>query len=132
MLQNTDTGSTLQINTPRWAVPVVSGAARYKGAHGGRGSGKSHLFGEHLIELCSIQKIDAVCVREIQKSLNQSVKKLLENKIGSVHGSGMLTVRDVFDAVSGVFASHETWLGVLAAAVMIFGAIRIRRFRDDS
>lgn len=81
MLQSTDTGSTLQINTPRWAVPVVSGAARYKGAHGGRGSGKSHLFGEHLIELCSIQKIDAVCVREIQKSLNQSVKKLLENKI---------------------------------------------------
>lgn len=81
MLQSTDTGSTLQINTPRWAVPVVSGAARYKGAHGGRGSGKSHLFGEHLIELCSIQKVDAVCVREIQKSLNQSVKKLLENKI---------------------------------------------------
>lgn len=81
MLQSTDTGATLQINTPRWAVPVVSGAARYKGAHGGRGSGKSHLFGEHLIELCSIQKIDAVCVREIQKSLNQSVKKLLENKI---------------------------------------------------
>jgi ABC-2 type transport system permease protein len=60
------------------------------------------------------------------------VFQLLENKIGSVHGSGMLTVRDVFDAVSGVFASHETWLGVLAAAVMIFGAIRIRRFRDDS
>jgi phage terminase large subunit len=44
-------------------------------------SGKSHLFAEHLIELCSIQKTDAVCVREIQKSLNQSVKKLLENKI---------------------------------------------------
>ncbi len=81
MLQKSDSGATLQINTPRWAVPVVSGAARYKGAHGGRGSGKSHLFGEHLIELCSIQKIDAVCVREIQKSLNQSVKKLLENKI---------------------------------------------------
>ena len=81
MLQKSDSGATLQINTPRWAVPVVSGAARYKGAHGGRGSGKSHLFGEHLIELCSIQKTDAVCVREIQKSLNQSVKKLLENKI---------------------------------------------------
>jgi phage terminase large subunit len=81
MLQDTNKGATLQINTPRWAIPVVDAPARYKGAHGGRGSGKSHLFGEHLIELCSISKVDAVCVREIQKSLNQSVKKLLENKI---------------------------------------------------
>lgn len=81
MLQETDKGSILQINTPRWAIPLVSTGSRYKGAHGGRGSGKSHLFGEHLIELCSIQKVDAVCVREIQKSLSQSVKKLLENKI---------------------------------------------------
>lgn len=71
----------LQINTPRWAIDVVSKPARYKGAHGGRGSGKSHLFGEYLIERCATEKVDAVCVREIQKSLNQSVKKLLENKI---------------------------------------------------
>lgn len=81
MLRKTDRGATLQINTPRWAIPVVSKAARYKGAHGGRGSGKSHLFGEYLIERCATEKVDAVCVREIQKSLNQSVKKLLENKI---------------------------------------------------
>lgn len=81
MLQSTDHGAVLQINTPRWAIPVVSGRARYKGAHGGRGSGKSHFFGEQLIELSATEKIDAVCVREIQKSLNQSVKKLLESKI---------------------------------------------------
>ena len=60
------------------------------------------------------------------------VFQLLESKVGSVHGSGMVTVRDVLEAVSGVFTSHETWLGVLAAAVMIYGAIRIRRLRDDS
>ena len=41
-------------------------------------------------------------------------------------------VGEVLEAVSRVFASPETWLGVLAAAAMIFGAIRIRRFRDDS
>jgi ABC-2 type transport system permease protein len=60
------------------------------------------------------------------------VFELLEAKVGSVHGSDMVTVRDVLEAVSGVFASAETWLGVLAAAAMIFGAIRIRRYRDDS
>ena len=77
-------GATLQIKTPRWSVPIVTRQSRYKGAHGGRGSGKSHLFGEYLIERCATEKVDAVCVREIQKSLNQSVKKLLEGKIESL------------------------------------------------
>ena len=45
---------------------------------------------------------------------------------------GASTVREVFDAVTVVFAHYETWLGLLAAAAMIFAAIRIRRFRDDS
>lgn len=46
--------------------------------------------------------------------------------------NGMVTMGDAFDAASAVFTSYETWLGVLVAAAMIFGAIRIRRYRDDS
>ena len=71
---------TLEIATPRWLVPLLS-PARYKGAHGGRGSGKSHAFAEMLVERCIMGKVNAVCVREVQKSLAQSVKKLIENKI---------------------------------------------------
>lgn len=37
-----------------------------------------------LIEQCLLEKTDAVCVREIQKSLSQSVKKLLEIKISAL------------------------------------------------
>jgi len=33
---------------------------------------------------------------------------------------------------SGVFTSPETWLGILAAAAMLFVTIRIRRYRDES
>ena len=72
--------TTLKISTPRVFLPLL-GRSRYKGAYGGRGSGKSHFFAELLIERCLLDKTDAVCVREIQKSLSQSVKKLLENKI---------------------------------------------------
>jgi phage terminase large subunit len=72
--------TTLQIQTPRVFLPLLE-YSRYKGAHGGRGSGKSHFFAEALIEQCLLEKTDAVCVREIQKSLSQSVKKLLESKI---------------------------------------------------
>lgn len=72
--------STLQIQTPRVFLPLLE-YSRYKGVYGGRGSGKSHFFAEALIEQCLLEKTDAVCVREVQKSLNQSVKKLLESKI---------------------------------------------------
>ena len=71
---------TLEIATPRWLIPLLQ-PARYKGAWGGRGSGKSHAFAEMLVERCIMGKVNAVCVREVQKSLAQSVKKLIENKI---------------------------------------------------
>jgi phage terminase large subunit len=70
----------LVIDTPRWALPLLE-PSRYKGVHGGRGSGKSHERAEALIERCIMQKTDAVCIREVQKSLAQSVKKLIEMKI---------------------------------------------------
>lgn len=56
--------------------------ARYKGAHGGRGSGKSHDFAELLVLYMLIDPdLFAVCIREIQKSLAMSAKKLIEGKI---------------------------------------------------
>lgn len=61
-------------------VPLIN-SARYKGAHGGRGSGKSHFFAEHLIERCLMDTTRAVMLREIQQSLKQSVKLLVEDKI---------------------------------------------------
>lgn len=70
----------INIQTPRWAVPLLE-ASRYKGAYGGRGSGKSHERAEALIERCLMSRTFAVCIREVQKSLAQSVKKLLELKI---------------------------------------------------
>jgi phage terminase large subunit len=74
-------------------VPLLE-PARYKGAHGGRGSGKSHFFGEMLIERSIMEKTDAVCVREVQKSLKQSVKKLLEGKIEALNAGAYFDVQD--------------------------------------
>ena len=56
--------------------------ARYKGAWGGRGSGKSHFFAELLIaESIRTPGLRAVCIREVQKSLKQSSKRLIEDKL---------------------------------------------------
>lgn len=85
---------TLQIKTPKWAAPLLE-PARYKGAWGGRGSGKSHFFAEMMIESHILdQKRRSVCVREIQKSLNQSVKRLLEMKIQDMNAGAYFEVQD--------------------------------------
>jgi phage terminase large subunit len=57
--------------------------ARYKAAYGGRGSGKSHFFADLLIEDSLYEKgLRSVCIREVQKSLKDSAKRLLEDKLG--------------------------------------------------
>lgn len=69
------------IDTPRWALPLLA-PARYKGASGGRASGKSNQMADMMIEHCVLHPgTRAVCVREYQSSLRQSAKHLLETKI---------------------------------------------------
>ena len=76
--------STLKIPTAKVFEPLLT-PARYKGAHGGRGSGKSHFFGELLVETCQAERGTlAVCIREAQRTLAQSSKRLIESKIGSL------------------------------------------------
>lgn len=94
---------TLSLQTAEVFVPLL-GPARYKGAHGGRGSGKSHFFAEALLEDClaepgiSGEGMRAVCMREMQKDLAQSSKLLLETKLqrmGLNEADGFKVFRDV-------------------------------------
>ena len=83
--------NTLRIQTPKWAIPLLQ-PCRYKGVWGGRGGGKSQFFAEAIVEAHIIDPDRrTVCVREIQKSLSQSVKRLIEDKIAE------LGVGDYFD-----------------------------------
>jgi len=54
---------------------------RYKGAKGGRGSGKSHDRAQALVLEMVSRELRAVCIREIQKSIQESAKQLIEDKI---------------------------------------------------
>lgn len=74
----------IDLNTAPIFEPLLE-SKRYKGAKGGRGSGKSHFFAECIIETMLINP-DAriVCIREIQRSLKFSSKALIESKINSL------------------------------------------------
>lgn len=85
--------SVLRIETAQVFEPLLQ-PSRYKGIYGGRGSGKSHVFAENLLEWQMREKIDAVCLREVQKSLKFSVKKLLETKISSMNAGAYFEVQN--------------------------------------
>ena len=74
-------GRELILETPRVFVPLLE-PSRYKGAWGGRGSGKSHFFADLLIEHAQYEKgMRSVCIREVQKTLKESSKRLIEDKL---------------------------------------------------
>jgi phage terminase large subunit len=76
--------SILKILTAKVFEPLLV-AGRYKAAYGGRGSGKSHFFGELLVETCQAERgTSAVCIREAQRTLAQSSKRLIESKIAAL------------------------------------------------
>ena len=93
----------LVIDTPEVFEPLLA-PARYKGAYGGRGSGKSHFFGELWLEENISTKLDCVCLRETLKSLEFSVKKLLEDKIERFNAGAYFDVQDrrIFSIRGGV------------------------------
>lgn len=99
-------GRTLRIETAEVFVPLLS-PSRYKGAYGGRGSGKSHFFAGLMIEDCLAEPgntgegLRSVCIREVQKDLSQSAKLLLEDKLrqyGLGEADGFKVFRDVIQA----------------------------------
>jgi len=97
-------GRTLKTKTAKVFAPLL-GPSRYKGAHGGRGSGKSHFFAERLIVDSlnepgdySGEGLRSVCIREVQKDLAQSAKLLIELKMstmGVTEADGFKAYRDV-------------------------------------
>ena len=73
--------SVLTIPTAEVFLPLLE-PARDKGAWGGRGSGKSHFFAGLLIEDSLAHKgLLSACIREVQKSLKDSAKRLIEAKL---------------------------------------------------
>jgi phage terminase large subunit len=84
--------STLEIPTARVFRPLLE-PARYKGARGGRGSGKSHFFAELLVEDMFAKRACSVCIREVQKSLKESAKRLIEDKIQQLGVGRMFDVQ---------------------------------------
>ena len=95
--------SVLALETPEVFEPLLA-PARYKGAWGGRGSAKSHFFAGLWLAESVRDKLDFVCLRETLKSLEFSVKKLLESKVQACNAGAYFEIQDrrIISARGGV------------------------------
>jgi phage terminase large subunit len=84
---------------------------RWRAAYGGRGSAKSHSFCTALILKAYKEPLRVGCYREIQKSIRDSVKRLLDDKI-----------RDA--GLTGFYESTDTEIRGQNGSLFVFGGLR--------
>lgn len=90
---------------------LFEGEARYRAAFGGRGSGKSHAFAQALVLQAAQKPLRILCAREIQRSIKDSVKRLLDDKIAA---SGL----------SGFYQSTDTEIRGANGSLFVFAGLR--------
>ena len=83
---------------------------RYKVAHGGRGSAKSWGFARALLVIAASKKTRILCTREVQKSIKDSVHKLLCDQIQSMGMGGNFDVLN--NEIRGVNGSEFIFGGL--------------------
>ena len=67
------------------AYKALFSAFRYKVFYGGRGAGRSWAFAMALLILGANKKLRILCARELQKSIRDSVHKLLVDQIEALN-----------------------------------------------
>lgn len=73
----------VKLELPHAVLPLYW-PRRYKVLHGGRGGGKSHSVAQVLLDLGARRPLRILCAREIQKSMRDSVHRLLKDKIAAL------------------------------------------------
>ncbi len=95
-----------------WADKADDGLpVRYRAVHGGRGSAKSHSFAQALVCKAAERTLRVLCAREVQKSIRDSVKRLLDDKI---QASGL----------SSFYESTDTEIRGRNGSLFIFAGLR--------
>lgn len=90
------------LHLPLKLQPVFDGPARYRGAYGGRGSGKSWGFADMALCRTVAAKTRMLCTRELQNSIKASVLQILIDRL-EAHG-----LQDFFD-YGASFLTSTLW-----------------------
>ena len=83
-----------EMQLPDWCENLFDEDARYFALVGGRGSAKSYSVAATLILRAAAKPLRILCAREIQKSIKDSVKRLLDDTIERTGLHGFFTSTD--------------------------------------
>lgn len=104
----------LEISVPEILAPLYE-PRRYKVMHGGRGGGKSHTVAQVLLEMGTREQLRILCAREIQKSMRDSVHRLLKDYIVKL---GLTAFYEVLDTeIRGVNGTLFLFAGLQSHTV---------------
>jgi phage terminase large subunit len=98
------------VELPGWAERLFK-PARFKAVHGGRGGGKSRSVASALIIRAGQRPERILCAREVQKSIKDSVKRLLDDEIDRL-------------GLRGFFESTESEIRGVNGSLFIFAGLR--------
>lgn len=104
----------IDIKIPEKLAPLYQ-PRRYKVMRGGRGGGKSHTVAQVLLDMAARRPLRILCAREIQKSMRDSVHRLLRDYIVKM---GLTAYYDVLDTeIRGINGSLFLFSGLQAHTV---------------
>lgn len=92
------------------ALDFLFEPANYKVAYGGRGSGKSWGFARALLILAAQKPLRVLCARETQRSIAESVHRLLSDQIALLGLSGFYEIQEA--GIYGKNGSDFTFAGI--------------------
>lgn len=101
--------SRTRIEIPHKLLPIFQ-PRRYKVIHGGRGSGKSWSVARALVSLGVSKSIRVLCARETQKSIQESVHRLLKDQIESLGLEQFYTIQE--NKIIGTNGTEFTFAGI--------------------
>jgi phage terminase large subunit len=100
-MASSSTERSLSISVPAWARPLLA-PSRYKGAWGGRSGGKSWVFVDLVLaRSLADPNFSVCCMREVQRTLRESVHRLLVARIAT------LGIGDYFDITDAAITSKR-------------------------
>jgi phage terminase large subunit len=103
--------SASSVQLPDWAECLFT-PSRYKALHGGRGGGKSRSVASALVIKASQKPERILCAREVQRSIKDSVKRLLDDEIDRMGLRGSF------------FESTETEIRGVNGSLFLFAGLR--------
>jgi phage terminase large subunit len=101
----------LTIQLPKWSECLFDESARYIAVKGGRGSGKSRSVATALNLRAAAKPLRILCVREIQKSIRDSSKRLLDDDAER-------------NGLAGFYTSLETEVRGANGSLFLFAGLR--------